>query len=237
MSKQRAAYAAPEDKDDFNKGAYLIVLDNSLTKDTPVNREHAFEKLLDKLDEGKPPFDSRFCFSNGLSEEDLIFIPQKKETTMNKNNQDNQVTEQEDIIVAANEVIELAALKVELAKAYRSAQQYKDLVSKIVALDGGHLSEEECKIASEKVFIKTIKALAEARVKVDKWYQTSSGLHELILNELTFATEEITKAIAETNGKSEVTEDKETEIKQLDNVEVETKKTQNKTTATKTKGN
>ncbi|NEP01948.1 MAG: hypothetical protein F6K58_25490 [Symploca sp. SIO2E9] len=236
MSKRRAAYAAPEDKDDFSKGAYLIVLDNSLAKDTPFNRERAFEELLDKLDEGNPPFDSRFCFSNGLSEEDLIFISKKKDVTMNKNNQDNQVTEQEDIIVAANEVIELAALKVELAKAYRSAQQYKDLVSKIVALDGGHLSEEECKIASEKVFIKTIKALAEARVKVDKWYQTSSGLHELILNELTFATEEITKAIAQTNGKSEITPDEEVQTQQLDDVEVETKEVKHKTTATKTKG-
>ncbi|MGB7443988.1 MAG: hypothetical protein WA919_23230 [Coleofasciculaceae cyanobacterium] len=216
MRKRRAVYAAPEDRDDFTKGAYLVILDDSTAKDLPLNRERAFEKLFNQIDEGKPPFDC--CFPNGIGEYDLIFIPKGEGLkTMTKNNQDEQLVqpETEDIIQAASEVIELAGLKVDLAKAYRTAQQYKDLVAKIVAADGGHLSEEECKTASDKGFAKTIKALAEAKVKVSQWYKQSAGKHELILNELNFTTEEITKAIAEENGKAKSSSNESPETEPL----------------------
>lgn len=238
MRKRRAVYAAPEDRDDFTKGAYLVILDDSTAKDLPLNRERAFEKLFDQIDQGKPPFDC--CFPNGIGEYDLIFIPKGEGLkTMTKNNQDNQLVQQEieDIIQAASEVIELAGLKVDLAKAYRAAQQYKDLVAKIVAADGGHLSEEECKTASEKSFAKTIKALADAKVKVSQWYQNSSGKHELILNELNFTTEEITKAIAQENGKLKTEGNKSAESKAVLAVTEQDAKNQSKKSSLKTTEN
>ncbi|NJN32321.1 MAG: hypothetical protein HC824_19260, partial [Synechococcales cyanobacterium RM1_1_8] len=179
-----------------------------------------------------PPSDDQDCFSNGLSEQDLIYIPSPPELEMSKNvemgkqpaaskstkqaapaepqaaspiadSQAKQQAEQQaDILLAATEILELAKLKVALAQAYRDAQQYKELVFKVIDTEGGHLSEEECEVVSHKNFAKTIKGLAEARVKVSSWAETSSGNHGLILNELSFVEEEIVTALATAKSKT-----------------------------------
>ena len=68
-------------------------------------------------------------------------------------------------------------------------------VLKIVAPDGEHLTEEECQIVLDKAFAKTIKTLAESRVKVTQCLETASSRQGLILNELTFMDEEIAQGL------------------------------------------
>lgn len=214
MSKRNVIYAAPEDREDLSKGVYLIALKGASTKNTPANRQRVLDHVMEQLDQGIPPFDRDSCFPNGLSEKDLIYIAQHKETTMSNPSPENLNVEQQDIIIAANEIIELAKLKVDLTKAYRTAQQYKALITKIVAVDGGHLSEEECQIIADKNFVKSIKGLAEAKVKVTEWYQNTSGKHELILNELSFVEEEVAEGLAESNGKVQTSQTKAIDDKQ-----------------------
>ncbi len=136
-----------------------------------------------------------------MSEQDLIYIPSPKEVEMSKKQPAPESPEQADILLAAAEVLELAKLKVSLANAYREAQQYKELVLKVIDTEGSHLSEEECEIVSQKSFSKSIKGLAEARVKVNNWSENSSGNHDLILNELSFLDEEIVTALSAAKAK------------------------------------
>lgn len=182
-------YAAPDDRENLGRGAYLIALRGIAPKDHDRNRERCLDQILAQLDQGQFP---EQAFSNGLGVKDLIFIP--PENTMSPSENPLSLEEQ-DIVIAANELIELARLKVELAKAFRAAQQYKTVVLKIVAPDGGHLTEEECQIVLDKAFAKTIKTLAESRVKVTQCLETASSRQGLILNELTFMDEEIAQGL------------------------------------------
>jgi hypothetical protein len=182
-------YAAPDDRENLDRGAYLIALRGIAPKDNDRNRQRCLDQILAQLDQGAFPEQS---FSNGLGVKDLIFIP--PENTMSPSENPLSLEEQ-DIVIAANELIELARLKVDLAKAFRAAQQYKTVVLKIVAPDGGHLTEEECQIVLDKAFAKTIKTLAESRVKVTQCLETASSRQGLILNELTFMDEEIVQVV------------------------------------------
>jgi hypothetical protein len=215
LSKRSAVYAAPEDRDNLTQGAYLIALRGVSARDTPRNRQRVLDHILDQLDRGLPPFEADSCFPNGLSERDLIYIPQPEDFPMSHANSETLTLEQQDIVIAANEIIELAKLKVDLASAYRAAQQYKALVTKIVAVDGGHLTDEECQIVGDKGFVKSIKGIAEAKVKVSQWYQNASGKHELILNELNFLQEEIAEGLALENGKAQDPKPKATASKSV----------------------
>ncbi len=261
LNKRGPTYAAPSNRDHLKDGVFLVALRGAPDRDTPRHRQQVFDHLMEQFEQGLPPFDGEDCFLNGLSEQDLIYIPPSSATAMSKSSTkgsdtkssdakssepksadtqsaDTQSTnakftdsksaeqaeaegtvtrtsdrppssadaasEAEAVILAANEILDLAKLRVALASAFREAQQYKDLVFKIVNDNAGHLSEEECEIVSQKNFAKSIRGLAEARVKITQWYENSSGNHELILNELSFMNEEIaeTLAIAEQNGKS-----------------------------------
>ena len=62
-------------------------------------------------------------------------------------------------------------------------------------------------------FAKSIKSLAEARVKVNNWSENSSGNHELILNELSFMDEEIVTALSAAKSKGEKADKKNAEAK------------------------
>ncbi len=187
-------YAAPDDRDNLSRGVYLIALRGTAPKDNDRNRQRCLDQILAQLDQGAFPEQS---FSNGLGVKDLIFIP--PENTMSPS-ENLPSLEEQDIVIAANELIELARLKVELAKAFRAAQQYKAVVLKIVAPDGGHLTEEECQIVLDKAFAKTIKTLAESRVKVTQCLETGSSRQGLILNELTFMDEEIAQILNQEEG-------------------------------------
>ena len=182
-------YAAPEDRENLRRGVYLIALRGIAPKDNDRNRQRCLDHILAQLDQGVFPEQS---FSNGLGVQDLIFIP--PDTTMSPSETPVSLEEQ-DIVIAANELIELARLKVDLAKAFRAAQHYKAVVLKIVAPDGGHLTEEECQIVLDKSFAKTIKTLAESRVKVTQCLETATARQGLILNELTFMDEEIAQVL------------------------------------------
>lgn len=203
MSLRGPTYAAPIDRESLDRGVFLVVLPGGSAKNTPRNRQRIFDYLMEQFEDGAPPFDEPDCFSNGLSEQDLIFIDPHPDRAMSKTAAPvPEASEQADIVLAATEVLELAKLKVALAQAYRDAQQYKDLIFKVVDTDAGHLSEEECEIVSHKAFAKAIKALAEARVKVSQWAETASGNHALIINELSFMDEEIVTALAKAKAKS-----------------------------------
>jgi len=175
-------YAAPDDRENLRQGVYLVRIPGSSTKDTLRNRQQALDLLMEQVDLDR-------CFPNGLGAADLIFIPPHplQETAMTI----PPSPEEQDIILAATDIIELAKLKVDLAKAFLAAQDYKDLVLKVVAPDSGHLSAAECEAVADKNFAKTLKGLAESKVKVSHWYETSTGRHQLIINELTFMGEEI----------------------------------------------
>lgn len=193
MSKRGAVYAAPDDRENLTQGAFLVRISGSSQRDTPRNRQQALEQLLDSIDLDR-------CFANGLGASDLIFIPlhcSPAEIPM------SAAPEEHDIILAAAEIIELAKLKVDLAKAFLAAQDYKDLVIKVVAPDSGHLTATECEQVADKSFAKTLKGLAEAKVKVTQWYENSTGRHELILNELTFMESEIADTLAIGTGKAD----------------------------------
>jgi hypothetical protein len=200
LNKRGAVYyAAPDDRENLRRGVYLVALRGISPKDHPRNRQRALDQVLTQLDQGDFPDQ---CFSNGLGVKDLIFISplssnfsNSKDDAMSQSDTPSLSLEEQEIIIAANELIELARLKVELAKSFRSAQQYKDLVLKIVAPDSGHLSESECQIVMDKAFAKTIKTLAESRVKVTQWHETASGRQNLILNEITFMDEEISHTL------------------------------------------
>lgn len=204
MNKRGAVYyAAPDDRENLRRGVYLVALRGISPKDHPRNRQRALDQVLTQLDQGDFPDQ---CFSNGLGVKDLIFISplssnfsnfsNSKDDAMSQSDIPSLSLEEQEIIIAANELIELARLKVELAKSFRSAQQYKDLVLKIVAPDSGHLSESECQVVMDKAFPKTIRTLAESRVKVTQWHETASGRQNLILNEITFMDEEISHALS-----------------------------------------
>jgi len=204
LNKRGAVYyAAPDDRENLRRGVYLVALRGISAKDHPRNRQRALDQVLTQLDQGDFPDQ---CFSNGLGVKDLIFIfplssnfsnfSNSKDDAMSQSDIPSLSLEEQEIIIAANELIELARLKVELAKSFRSAQQYKDLVLKIVAPDSGHLSESECQIVMDKAFPKTIRTLAESRVKVTQWHETASGRQNLILNEITFMDEEISHALS-----------------------------------------
>lgn len=201
MKAQGPTYAAPFDREDLDRGAFLVMLRGATAKNSPRNRKRVFDQLMEQFEEGAPPFDDQNCFLNGLSEQDLIYIPSPTEVEMSKQQPAPESPEQADILLAATEVLELAKLKVSLANAYREAQQYKELVLKVIDTEGSHLSEEECEVVSQKNFAKSIKGLAEARVKVSSWAENSSGNHELILNELSFMDEEIVTALSAAKSK------------------------------------
>ena len=199
MSKRSTSYyAAPDDRNHLSRGVYLIALRGHPAKDSDRNRERALDQILAQLDQGKVP---EKAFGSGLGIKDLIFIPP---TNMVMNSSETSLEEQE-IILAANELIELARLKVDLAKAFRSVQQYKPLVLKIIAPDGGHLTEEECQMVTDKAFAKGIKGLAESRVKVNQCLAQSSDRQTLILNEITFMDEEIAQTLQQEKPKLEKT--------------------------------
>ncbi|MFZ9738939.1 MAG: hypothetical protein ACO3EZ_13105 [Prochlorotrichaceae cyanobacterium] len=179
-------YAAPDDRENLSCGAFLIALRGLSPKDNDRNRQRALDQILAQLDQGDFPEQS---FSNGLGVKDLIFIP--PDITMSPSETTPLALEEQDIVIAANELIELARLKVDLAKAFQTAQHYKAVVLKVVSPDSGHLTEEECQIVLDKAFAKTIKALAESRVKVTQCLENSAARRSLILNELTFMDEEI----------------------------------------------
>jgi hypothetical protein len=212
LTKRGPVYAAPTDRENLNRGVFLTIVLGASIKDSPRHRQRAFEAFMTQFEEGVPPFNADDCFCNGLSEHDLIYIPQFSShsdishsdlaTMRDSNSATHQTPEQHDIIVAASELIELAKLKVDLSKAYLDAQQYKDLVFKVVSVEAGHLTEEECQLVSQKNFAKSIKALAEARMKVSQWYEASSGKHELILNELSFMDDEPANPAAESTASS-----------------------------------
>jgi hypothetical protein len=202
LSLRGPTYAAPIDRESLDRGVFLVVLPGGSAKNTPRNRQRIFDYLMEQFEEGAPPFDEPDCFINGLSEQDLIFIDPHPYRSMSKTAPAPETSEQADIVLAATELLELAKLKVALANAYRDAQQYKDLIFKVVDTEAGHLSEEECEVVSQKAFAKTIKALAEARVKVSQWAETASGNHELIINELSFMDEEIVTALSKAKTKS-----------------------------------
>lgn len=186
MSKRGAVYAAPDDRENLAQGAFLVRIAGSSQRDTPRNRQQALEQLLDTLDLDR-------CFTNGLGASDLLYIPldcPSLEIPM------SATPEEHDIILAAAEIIELARLKVDLAKAFVAAQEYKDLVVKVVAPDSGHLTAAECEQVADKNFAKSLKGLAEAKVKVTQWYENATGRHTLILNELTFMESEIAETLA-----------------------------------------
>lgn len=186
MSKRGAVYAAPDDRENLAQGAFLVRIAGSSQRDTPRNRQQALEQLLDTLDLDR-------CFTNGLGASDLLYIPldcPSLEIPM------SAAPEEHDIILAAAEIIELARLKVDLAKAFVAAQEYKDLVVKVVAPDSGHLTAAECEQVADKNFAKSLKGLAEAKVKVTQWYENATGRHTLILNELTFMEAEIAETLA-----------------------------------------
>lgn len=191
-----AYYAAPDDREDLSRGVYLIALRGITPKDNDRNRQRCLDHILDQLDQGAFPEQS---FSNGLGVKDLIFIP--PDNTMSPSETPLSLEEQ-DIVIAANELIELARLKVELAKAFRAAQHYKAVVLKIVSPDSGHLTEEECQLVLDKTFAKTIKTLAESRVKVNQCLETASTRQKLILNELTFMDEEIAQILQGSNAEA-----------------------------------
>ncbi len=201
MKAQGPTYAAPFDREALDRGAFLVMLRGATAKNSPRNRQRVFDQLMEQFEEGAPPFDDQECFLNGLSEQDLIYIPSPKEVEMSKQQPTPESPEQADILLAATEVLELAKLKVSLANAYRDAQQYKELVLKVIDTEGSHLSEEECEAVSQKSFAKSIKGLAEARVKVNNWAENSSGNHDLILNELSFMDEEIVTALSAAKSK------------------------------------
>lgn len=203
LYKRPLVYAAPEDREQLSKGVFLIVLPHLSPRNTAVNRQRAFEFLLEQLEQGNPPFDSPTCFASGLSEDDLIFITELESRDMAKKRDDLLDLEHHDIILAANEILELAGLKVDLAIAHQYAQQYRDLVTKVIAVNGGALTEEECQIISDKTFVKAIRGLAEAKVRVALWYENAKGQHELILNELDITSEEFTRALTAANGHSQ----------------------------------
>ena len=202
MNKRSAVYyAAPDDREHLRRGVYLVALRGISAKDDSRNRQRALDQVLNRLDRGDFPDQ---CFSNGLGVKDLILITPRssnfshsKDDPMSLSDSPSLSLEEQEIIIAANELIELARLKVELAKSFRSVQQYKDLVLKIVDPQGSHLSESECQIVSDKAFAKTIKTLAESRVKVTQWHENSSGRNALILNEITFMEEEMTHRLGE----------------------------------------
>jgi hypothetical protein len=238
LKKPCPTYAAPVDREDLDRGVFLVALRGALDKDSSRNRQRAFDQVMEQFEEGLPPFDSDHCFDNGLSEHDLIYIPSSTDFIMSKTkaqrsedtlsavttapeaaskiapeaiasevspSKSAQTTpEQDDIILAASEILELAKLKVSLTYAYRDAREYKDLLFKVVDIDGGPLNDAECEVIGHKNFAKSIKGLAEAKVKVSQWYENASGNHELILNELAFMEEELASALetAENNGKA-----------------------------------
>lgn len=208
MKKPGPTYAAPINREDLTQGVFLVSLRGASDKDNARNRQRAFDHVMEQFEEGLAPFDGTHCFDNGLSEDDLMYVPSSPELIMSKAKtapaDDTTTPEQDDIILAASEILELAKLKVSLANAYRDARQYKELVFKVVDAEGGHLSDDECAIVADKSFAKSIKGLADAKVKVSMWYENSSGNHELILNELAFMDEEIVTALetAEKNGKA-----------------------------------
>jgi hypothetical protein len=202
LKAQGPTYAAPFDRDNLDRGAFLVTLRGVPAKNSPRNRQRVFDQLMEQFEEGAAPFDDQNCFLHGLSEQDLIYIPFPTEDEMSKQQPSPESPEQADILLAATELLELAKLKVALASAYREAQQYKELVFKVIDTEGGHLSEEECEIVTQKNFAKNIRALAEARVKVSHWAENSSGNHELILNELSFMDEEIVTALSSAKSKA-----------------------------------
>ena len=126
MKAQGPTYAAPFDREDLDQGAFLVMLRGAAAKNNPRNRQRVFDQLMEQFEEGAPPFDDQDCFLNGLSEQDLIYIPSPKEVEMSKQQPTPESPEQADILLAATEVLELAKLKVSLANAYRDAQQYNE---------------------------------------------------------------------------------------------------------------
>jgi hypothetical protein len=180
-------YAAPDDWENLGQGVYLVALRGLSSQDSPRNRQRVLDYILDQLDHGHFPEQS---FSNGLGVKDLLYIS-PYDSTMPPSDSPSLSLEEQDIVIAANELIELARLKVDLAKAFRAAQQYKAVVLKIVAPDSSHLTEEECQLVLDKAFAKTIKTLAESRVKLNQSLEAAAPRQGLILNELTFMEGEI----------------------------------------------
>lgn len=201
MSKKGTAYyAIPDDRDDLSRGAYLMALRGVSMRDHPSYRQQILDLVLEQLDQGLWADCAERMFMNGLGVHDLIFIPYPTypifPVPMSSSESTPSLSEDQAIIEAANALIELAKLRVDLARAFRSAQSYRDVILKIVAEDGEHLSEEECQTVLDKNFAKTLKTLAESRCKVSQWHANSAGQCQLILNELTFMDEEISATLA-----------------------------------------
>jgi len=194
-----AVYAAPDDRENLGQGFYVVRVAGSSPRDTLRNRQRALDLLMQALERGRlcPLGEIDRCFPHGLGADDLIFIPPyftplapEELLTM------DTPLEEHEILLAATEIIELAKLKVDLARSFLAAQEYRDLVIKVVDPQGGHLTAAECQTVTDKGFAKAIKGLAEAKVKVTQWYDNSTGRHQLILNELAFMGEEIAATLA-----------------------------------------
>ncbi|NJM57467.1 MAG: hypothetical protein HC857_08560 [Synechococcales cyanobacterium RU_4_20] len=255
MKKPCPTYAAPVDREDLHQGVFLVSLRGAADKDSARNRQRAFDYIMERFEEGIAPFDGNHCFDNGLSEDDLIYIPPFPDLTMSKTKSERAedtaakavsktaieptasstpvnstpvnsapaadpketletAPDPDDIILAASEILELAKLKVSLTYAYRDAREYKDLVFKIVDIEGGPLNDAECELIAHKNFAKSIKGLAEAKVKVSQWYENSSANHDLILNELAFVNEEIASILESADAKASATNGKAANAKE-----------------------
>ncbi|NJN31569.1 MAG: hypothetical protein HC824_14950 [Synechococcales cyanobacterium RM1_1_8] len=75
MKPQGPTYAVPFDRARLDRGAFLVMLRGASAKNSDRNRQRIFDQLMEQFEAGLAPFDDQDCFSNGLSEQDLIYIP------------------------------------------------------------------------------------------------------------------------------------------------------------------
>lgn len=154
--------------------------------DSMTNRKKALEIAQQQWSEGKI---EESMFSQGLSEENIVFIPADSPRLTQSEEESKETEELPPIVQGAQEIIELTRLQLQVEELGDEVKPYKPIIEAILSGERS-LTSSEREIVKDKKYSKGLIKFAETIAEQEDYRERVSENVHLILNRLDWEAEQ-----------------------------------------------